>query len=181
MARTVARSIAAPLLFLNLLMYLIVLGFASWCLNRYINGQTNHPSFGGNGATMFFLVFAILASVLGIISKLMGANHLRAWRNDSLAAAGSSATVAWAVTALAFGLACKEINIGGWRGWRLRVLEGFTIVLAFTQLLYLLMLHAGMFSSRYGPGYRETDQYGAAGGHPVGEKGVGIPTSTTAV
>lgn len=59
--------------------------------------------FGGNGATMFFLVFAILAAVLGIISKLLGGNHLRAWRNDSLAAAGSSAIVAWAVTALAFG------------------------------------------------------------------------------
>ncbi|CAN4095881.1 unnamed protein product [Withania somnifera] len=179
MARTVARNVAAPLLFLNLIMYLIVLGFASWCLNRYINGQTNHPSFGGNGATMFFLVFAILAAVLGIISKLMGGNHLRAWRNDSLAAAGSSAIVAWAVTALAFGLACKEINIGGWRGWRLRVLEGFTIVLAFTQLLYVLLLHAGMFSSRYGPGYRETE-YGA-GVPPAGEKGVAVPTSTTGV
>ncbi|XP_009760183.1 membrane protein PM19L-like [Nicotiana sylvestris] len=177
MARTVARSVAAPLLFLNLVMYFIVLGFASWCLNRYINGQTNHPSFGGNGATMFFLVFAILAAVLGIISKFMGGNHLRVWRNDSLAAAGSSAIVAWAVTALAFGLACKEINIGGWRGWRLRVLEGFVIVLGFTQLLYVLMLHAGWFSSRYGPGYRETE-YGV--GAPPGEKGAaaaGVPTT----
>ncbi|KAG5588280.1 hypothetical protein H5410_048714 [Solanum commersonii] len=151
MARAVGRSLAGPLLFLNLLMYLIVLGFASWCLNRFINGQTNHPSFGGNGATMFFLIFAILASVLGIISKLLGANHLRAWRNDSLAAAGSSALIAWAVTALAFGLACKEINIGGWRGWRLRVLEGFIIVLGITELLYVLMLHSGLFNSTYGP------------------------------
>ncbi|MCD9642478.1 hypothetical protein HAX54_029316 [Datura stramonium] len=108
MARTVARSIAAPLLFLNLIMYLIVLGFASWCLNR---------------------------------------------------------------------LACKEINIGGWRGWRLRVLEGFTIVLAFTQLLYVLLLHAGMFSSRYGPGYRETEYGTAAGAVPPGEKGGGVPTT----
>ncbi|TMW97908.1 hypothetical protein EJD97_004804 [Solanum chilense] len=176
MARTVARSVAAPLLFLNLIMYLIMLGFASWCLNKYINGQTNHPSFGGNGATMFFLVFAILASILGIISKVLGGNHLRVWRNDSLAAAGSSAIVAWAVTALAFGLACKEINIGGWRGWRLRVLEGFTIVLAFTQLIYVLMLHAGMFSSRYCPGYREPE-YGSGGVPPAGEKGVGVPTT----
>ena len=124
----------------------------------------------------FFLVFAILASILGIISKVLGGNHLRVWRNDSLAAAGSSAIVAWAVTALAFGLACKEINIGGWRGWRLRVLEGFTIVLAFTQLIYVLMLHAGMFSSRYGPGYREPE-YGSGGVPPAGEKGVGVPTT----
>lgn len=44
MAQTVGRNIAAPLLFLNLLMYAIALGFASWCTNRYINGQTSHPS-----------------------------------------------------------------------------------------------------------------------------------------
>lgn len=58
---------------------------------------------GGNGATGYFLTFAILAAVLGIVSKIAGGSHLRAWRNDSLAAAGSSSIVAWAVTALAFG------------------------------------------------------------------------------
>ncbi|KAL3812401.1 hypothetical protein ACJIZ3_013669 [Penstemon smallii] len=162
MARPVARTLAAPLLFMNLLMYFIVLGFASWCLNRYINGQTGHPSMGGNGATPYFLTFAILAAVLGIVSKIAGGSHLRAWRSDSLAAAGSSSILAWAVTALAFGLACKEINIGGWRGWRLRVIEAFVIILGVTQLLYVLLLHAGIFSSSYGPGYRDPD-YGHAG------------------
>ncbi|KAL8167167.1 hypothetical protein V2J09_008666 [Rumex salicifolius] len=164
---TIGRNIAGPLLFLNLLMYLIVLGFASWCLNRFINGQTNHPSFGGNGATFFFLTFSILAAVLGVASKLAGANHIRAWRSDSLAAATSSSLVAWAITALAMGLACKEINIGGHRGWRLRVVEAFIIILTFTQLLYLMLLHAGVFSSRYGPGYRDPDY------------GIGGPTSAT--
>ncbi|KAI4338077.1 hypothetical protein L6164_016429 [Bauhinia variegata] len=159
---TVGRNIAAPLLFLNLVMYFIVLGFASWCLNRFINGQTHHPSFGGNGATMFFLIFAMLASVLGIVSKFIGGNHIRAWRNDSLASAGATSVVAWAATVIAFGLACKEINIGGHRGWRLRVLEAFIIILTFTHLLYLLLIHAGLFNSRYGPGYRETD-YGMGG------------------
>ncbi|KAJ8763883.1 hypothetical protein K2173_003665 [Erythroxylum novogranatense] len=167
MATTVGRNVAAPLLFLNLVMYAIVLGFASWCLNRYINGQTYHPSFGGNGATGFFLTFAILAGVVGIASKLSGGNHIRAWRNDSLAAAASSALVAWAITALAFGLACKEINIGGHRGWRLRVLEAFIIILAFTQLFYVLLLHAGQFSSKYGPGYRDPDYGVGAGGEAV--------------
>lgn len=57
----------------------------------------------GNGATMYFLVFAILAGMMGVVSKFPGVNQIRAWRNDSLAAAGSSAVVAWAVTALAFG------------------------------------------------------------------------------
>nr|GMD67819.1 putative late blight resistance protein homolog R1B-14 [Ipomoea batatas] len=126
---------------------------------------------------MFFLAFSILAAVLGIVSKFCGGNHLRVWRNDSLAAAGSSAIVAWAVTALAFGLACKEINVGGWRGWRLRVLEAFVIILAFTQLLYVLMLHAGWFSSRYGPGYRDND-YGMGMGGPTAEKGTTGVTGT---
>ncbi|CAN6677500.1 unnamed protein product [Malus baccata var. baccata] len=173
MAQTVGRNVAAPLLFLNLIMYLIVVGFASWCLNRFINGQTNHPSFGGNGATMFFLIFSILAGVMGIASKLAGANHIRAWRSDSLAAAGSSAIVAWALTGpwinrmiivvFVNRLACKQISIGGFRGWRLR-------------LLYLWLLHVGVFSSKYGPGYRDTD-YPAAG-DPI-HKGTtgGVPAS----
>ncbi|KAF9609567.1 hypothetical protein IFM89_023902 [Coptis chinensis] len=162
MAQTVGRNIAAPLLFLNLVMYILVLGFASWSLNRFINGQTNNYSFGGNGATMFFLIFSILAAVVGVVSKLAGGNHIRAWRNDSLAAAASSALIAWAITALAFGLACKQIGVGGHRGWRLRVLEALIIILAFTQLIYVLLLHAGMYSSKYGPGYRDAD-YGLGG------------------
>ena len=54
-------------------------------------------------------------------------------------------------------MACKQINVGGYRGWRLKVLEAFIIILAFTELVYVLMLHAGIFSSKYGPGYRDTD------------------------
>lgn len=52
---------------------------------------------------MFFLTFAMLAAVLGVVSKFLGGNHIRAWRNDSLAAASSSSVVAWALTALAAG------------------------------------------------------------------------------
>ncbi|KAG6668520.1 hypothetical protein I3843_01G171400 [Carya illinoinensis] len=157
MAQTVGRNLAAPLLFINLIMYLLVVGFASWCINKYINGQMNHPSLGGNPATSYFLTFALLAGVLGGVSKFLGGNHIRAWRNDSLAAAASTSMVAWALTALAFGFACKEIDIGGYRGWRLKVVEAFIIILTFTQLLYVLLLHAGVFSSKYGPGYRDSD------------------------
>lgn len=62
-------------------------------------------------------------------------------------------------------LACKQIHLGGHRGWRLRVVEAFIIILTFTQLLYLILIHAGLYSSRYGPGYHDTD-YGH--GHGVG-------------
>ncbi|KAL0724015.1 hypothetical protein Bca4012_038614 [Brassica carinata] len=124
------------------------------------------------------------AAVIGIASKLAGANHIRFWRNDSLAAAGSSSIVAWAVTALAMGLACKQINIGGWRGWRLRIIEAFIIILTFTQLLYLLLIHAGVFSSKYGPGYRDRDYatgegHGHVPGTHAGEHKAGAGTTTT--
>lgn len=66
-------------------------------------------------------------------------------------------------------LACKEINVGGHRGWRLRIVEAFIIILTVTELLYVLLVHAGLYSSRYGPGYRDTD-YGM-GTHPT-ETGV---------
>ncbi|BAF17312.1 membrane protein PM19L [Oryza sativa Japonica Group] len=148
----VGRTMIAPLLVLNLIMYLIVIGFASWNLNHYINGETNHPGVAGNGATFYFLVFAILAGVVGAASKLAGVHHVRSWGAHSLAAGAASALIAWAITALAFGLACKEIHIGGYRGWRLRVLEAFVIILAFTQLLYVAMLHGGLFSGNHAAG-----------------------------
>ncbi|CAL4928530.1 unnamed protein product [Urochloa decumbens] len=150
------RSMLAPLLVLNLVMYIVVLGFASWNLNHFIN----YPGVAGNGATFYFLVFAILAGVVGAASKLAGIHHVRSWRGDSLATSAASALTAWAITALAFGLACKEIHIGGHRGWRLRVLEAFVIILAFTQLLYVLMLHTGLFGhSDAGGGYPAAADY----------------------
>jgi hypothetical protein len=128
---------------LNLIMYIVVIGFASWNLNHFINGQTDYPGVAGNGATFYFPVFAILAGVVGAASKLAGIHHVRsAGRGDSLAAAS---LIAWAITALA----CKEIHVGGHRGWRLRVLEAFVIILAFTQLLYVLMLHTGLFGGNH--------------------------------
>ncbi|KAL6638317.1 hypothetical protein ACP70R_025889 [Stipagrostis hirtigluma subsp. patula] len=145
----IGRNMIAPLLVLNLIMYIVVIGFASWNLNHFINGQTNYPGVAGNGATFYFLVFAILAGVVGAASKLAGIHHVRSWRGDSLATNAASSLIAWAITALAFGLACKEIHIGGHRGWRLRVLEAFVIILAFTQLLYVLMLHAGLFGNQF--------------------------------
>lgn len=54
----VGRNMVAPLLVLNLIMYLIVIGFASWNLNHFINGQTNYPgnlSFHHQAHACFYL------------------------------------------------------------------------------------------------------------------------------
>lgn len=154
------------LLAVNFVVFLIVLGLSSWSLDKYINGEQNHPHLGGNPATSFLLLFSLLAGVIGISSLYGGLIHLRHWRSDSLAGASPLALISWAVTALAFGLVCKQIILGGRRGKRLQTLEAFIVISLLSQLLYLVVSHAGMFDSGYGPGYRNSDNgNGNARGH----------------
>ncbi|EYU44649.1 hypothetical protein MIMGU_mgv1a0155012mg, partial [Erythranthe guttata] len=108
---------------------------------------------GGNPSTVFLLVYALIAGIIGLCSVILGFAHLRVWNNTTLASAATSAIISWAVTALAFGLVCKQITMGGHRGKRLQTLEAFIAISGVSQLLYLLLLHAGIFSSRYGPTY----------------------------
>ncbi|KAI8031239.1 Membrane protein PM19L [Camellia lanceoleosa] len=113
------RSLMGPLLIVNFVVYLILLGLAGWSLDKYVNGQQNHPHLGGNEATSFMLAFALLGGVVGACSVLAALMHLRAWSSDSLSSASSSAIISWAITVVAFGLVCKEITMGGHRGKRL--------------------------------------------------------------
>ncbi|KAI3885129.1 hypothetical protein MKW98_002521 [Papaver atlanticum] len=113
------RGLISTLLAVIFVMYLIVLGLASWSVDKYINGEQHHPHLGGNPATSFMLVFALLASVLGISSVITGLLHHRVWRSETLGSAASLAIISWTITALTFGLACKEIALGGHRGRRL--------------------------------------------------------------
>jgi hypothetical protein len=59
--------------------------------------------FSGNGATGYFLVFALSASMVGVASVVVGAYHLRVWRTDSLLSAHTAAVIAGHFTFLAFG------------------------------------------------------------------------------
>ena len=82
----------------------IHVGFSIWISSRVRMGM---EGVAGNGATFYFLVFAILAGVVGAASKFAGVHHVRAWRHDSLATNAASSLVAWAITALAFGSVCS--------------------------------------------------------------------------
>jgi len=75
--------------------------------------------YAGNSVTSVFLIFALIASVVGIASTLAGAHHLRLWRTETLAAAAATALIAWLLTLLALGVAAKEIHTGGPRSKRL--------------------------------------------------------------
>lgn len=153
-SRKEPRIATGFLLIVNLLLFLVIVGLASWALNQNIDGSSFFNShLGGNTATIFELIYALLAGVIGVCSVIAGLIHHRSWSRDSLGIAASTAVISFAVTALAFGLAIKEIRLGGFRGNVLKTLEGFIIGSTFLQLLYLLLLHAGMYDGRYGPAY----------------------------
>ncbi|XVE72043.1 hypothetical protein DITRI_Ditri11bG0007000 [Diplodiscus trichospermus] len=144
------RSLMPPLLAVNFVVYLIILGLASWSVDKYINGEQNNPHLGGNPSTSFMLMFALMGGVIGACSVLAGLLHHLARRNDSSAAAASLAIISWAFNALAFGMVCKEIILGGPRGKRLQTLEAFITISVVSQSLYVVLLHAamGMFNRR---------------------------------
>ncbi|CAK9202115.1 unnamed protein product [Sphagnum troendelagicum] len=155
------RALLRPLGIINFILSHLSAILAGWSVNKYIDysssGALGSTSGFGNGATGYFLVFALSASVVGIASVVVGAYHLRVWRTDSLSAANAAAVIAGHFTFLAFGFACKEISIGGPRSKKLKALEVLMIILALVQLLYLLALHAGHFlGPKYGPSHGDT-------------------------
>ncbi|CAK9139307.1 unnamed protein product [Ilex paraguariensis] len=154
MAGDQLKPVAMLLLVLNLCMYVVVLGIGGWAMNRAIeHGFIIGPGFDlpahfspiyfpmGNAATGFFVMFALLAGVVGVASAISGANHIRSWNVDSLPSAASAATIAWTLTLLAMGFACKEIELHI-RNARLRTMEAFLIILSATQLLYIAAIHS---------------------------------------
>jgi hypothetical protein len=167
MAFGLGRGLSTPLMVINFILYLIAAALAGWALNRIMNegvGIGEGPV--GNVATPWFLPVALIASVVGLASVLTGTHHLRVWRNDSLAAASSASLIAWMLTLLAMGLACKEIHVGGaYRLKRLKTLEALMIILSFFELLYLLSLHAGIATENMGAG---NNRSGLKGGNNYG-------------
>jgi hypothetical protein len=73
----------------------------------------------GNVVTVVFIPIALIASMVGLASVLAGAHHVRVWRSESLAAAVATSLIAWLLTLLAMGIACKEIHTGYGRSKRL--------------------------------------------------------------
>lgn len=129
------RLLAAPLIIFNLICAIIILGLAGRVLDKQITGQPQ-----GNGATLFLVLFSLIAGVVAIASYIAAAHHMRVWRSESGAASQAVSWIAWLLLIIAFCLAWKEIHIGG-RNKKLKALEAFTIILTLTHLLYLLALH----------------------------------------
>ncbi|KAG8385350.1 hypothetical protein BUALT_Bualt03G0034000 [Buddleja alternifolia] len=153
MAGEQLKSVAGLLLFLNFCMYAIILGIGGWAVNRAIDhgfvigqGYDLPAHFSpiyfpmGNAATGFFVTFSLIAGVVGVASAISGVSHIRYWDIESLPAAASVASIAWTLSLLAMGFACKQIELHI-RNARLRTMEAFIIILSATQLFYIAAIH----------------------------------------
>ncbi|KAL6850269.1 hypothetical protein ACP4OV_020896 [Aristida adscensionis] len=149
------KPVALLLLLLNLCMYIILAVIGGWAVNvgidrGFIIGPGLrlpahfHPIFFpiGNFATGFFVVFSLIAGVVGIASAIAGFTHIHFWNYHSLQPAAAFGLLAWALTLLAMGLACQEISLDR-RNAKLGTMEAFTIVLTVTQFFYVLAIQGG--------------------------------------
>ncbi|KAM7462987.1 hypothetical protein LguiA_031108 [Lonicera macranthoides] len=156
MASGSGKAAAILLLTLNLVLYFIVAVIASWAVNHAL--EKTHEAASvleiparifpiffpfGNMATGYFIIFSLIAGAVGFITSLTGITNVIQWNVPNLHAAASSSLTTWALTLLAMGLACKEINIG-WTETHLRAMEIIMIVLSGTQLFCTGAIHAGV-------------------------------------
>ncbi|KAJ7558908.1 hypothetical protein O6H91_04G061500 [Diphasiastrum complanatum] len=116
---------AAPLLLLNFAAYTVLLALAGWALNEMLDNKLH----GGNAATLYLIVFSLIAGVVGVASVVLGFLSLSG-TPETKAVAVTSGLVAWVLSLLALGLAAKQIHIGKVHNKRLRALEAFAIIVA---------------------------------------------------
>ncbi|XAR57175.1 hypothetical protein NMG60_11025228 [Bertholletia excelsa] len=154
MASASGKSAAFMLLVLNTVLYLIVLSISGWAINHAIvsareKAYTSQPIPArifpiyfpfGNRATGFFVIFSLIAGVVGFLSSILSMHDILQWTAANLHAAAASSIVSWLLTLLAMGFACKEINLG-WAESNLRALETIVIILSGTQLFCVGAIH----------------------------------------
>ncbi|CAJ1941204.1 unnamed protein product [Sphenostylis stenocarpa] len=148
-----SKSVASILLALNLVLYFIVLVIASWAVNHGIQRSGEAASVlsiparifpiyfpMGNMTTGFFVILSLIAGVVGFTTSLTGLHNIFQWDAPNIHAAAMSSLTTWALTLLAMGFACKEIELG-WTDSNLRTLETITIIVSATQLLCTGVIH----------------------------------------
>ncbi|KAF5465601.1 hypothetical protein F2P56_015587 [Juglans regia] len=156
MASGGSKSAASVLLIVNLVLYFIVTVIAAWAVSHGIQRSRETASVlsiparifpiyfpFGNMATGFFVIFSLIAGVVGMATSLTGLNNVSQWNAPNLHAAAASSLATWGLTLLAMGLACKEIELG-WTNSNLRTLETITIVVSATQTFCAGALHVGL-------------------------------------
>ncbi|KAG6597477.1 Membrane protein PM19L, partial [Cucurbita argyrosperma subsp. sororia] len=153
---TQVRSAVSVLLVLNLVLYFIITVIASWAVNHALEKSFESASTLtlpahlfpmyfpiGNMATGFFIIFSLIAGIVGMATSATGITNVSKWNASNVHTASASSLATWAVTVLAMGFAWKEIELG-WTNGNLRTLEVMTIITSATQLLCTGAIQVGV-------------------------------------
>ncbi|EEF45416.1 membrane protein PM19L [Ricinus communis] len=156
MASGASKSAAFLLFIINIALYFIIVVIASWAINHGIIRTRETASVlsiparifpiyfpMGNMATGPFIIFSLLAGIVGIAASLTGLHNMLQLNVPNLHTAAASSVTALSLTLLAMGLACKEIDIG-WTDSNLRTLEVVTIIVSATQLFCTGAIYVGV-------------------------------------
>ncbi|GAB4843490.1 hypothetical protein Ancab_013451 [Ancistrocladus abbreviatus] len=149
------RETASMFLLLNFFLYIVVMIVAAWAAHHMIERSREAASVHplpdhifpiyfpmGNRGTGFFIIFSLLVGVLGVATSFTGVLNVMEGDAHNLYAAAYSSIITCALTFLAMGLACKEMNMGKTDS-NLRALETVMIILSGTQLLCTGALYVG--------------------------------------
>ncbi|GJN18414.1 hypothetical protein PR202_gb05575 [Eleusine coracana subsp. coracana] len=103
-----------------------------------------HPIFFpiGNFAVGFFVLFSLIAGVVGIAYAIVGLTHLRFWNYHSLQLAAVFGLLVWALTVLAM-LYSIVFSMHDGSSFTGNHVEAFTIILTVMQFFYILAIHGG--------------------------------------
>lgn len=127
---------------------LILLALAGYCLDKLFDGALP----GQNGATFTLIVLSLVAGMLLVAAIISGVTHFHHYNSGSVGSASTTALIAWVAMLLAFGLACKQIDLGG-TGSKTQALEAFVFITTIFTTIYVLILHGGLFHPKLGVGY----------------------------
>ncbi|XP_024532677.1 membrane protein PM19L-like [Selaginella moellendorffii] len=148
----IARALSLFSLLALTTFYVITIALASWALNRAFKESTpGSPVVGsthGNAATPFLALTTLISGVVGMAAVILGLQHVASWKAKTLIAANAATIIAWALSLLAMGLACREVGLGGRRDGNLRSLEGFVIFLPWVLLVQMVTWQAAMVVQR---------------------------------
>jgi ABC-type Mn2+/Zn2+ transport system permease subunit len=73
----------------------------------------------GNAVTNTLLIIALIASVVGMTASFVGTHYLWLWRTKTLDTIAAILLIAWLLTLLVMGIACKDIHTSSYHNKRL--------------------------------------------------------------
>ncbi|CAM6119994.1 unnamed protein product [Calypogeia fissa] len=130
------------------LMDLILLAVAGDGFDKYVDGTLE----GFNDATFTVLILALVSGLVLVSAILAGLSHVHHYNPGSVGSATTTALIAWALMMLTFGVACKEIDIGGTKSL-VQAVEAFVFLLTLFETIYVGIIFGGLFHPSLGVGY----------------------------